>query len=205
MKKPLVIILSATALLALSTACIPKEERKPEEAYPRPKGEWPKPTEPPPASPVYHDVDEWIATEEDIARADRDHNTLLTQEIEEALTTKDLVRRENAFVYLVPELLQVEPQSLVALHAKLKAGPERDLLRQEMAQIWSSSNTVAAARWMRSLDDDELRRAALEALTTLAEHEPFKAISLADDLGLAKDEGVRKLLAPLRRIDRSAD
>lgn len=206
MKKSLVIILSATALLGLSTVCIPKEERKQEEGYPRPRGEWPKPTEPPPASPDYNDVeDEWIPTEEDIAREARDHNVLLTREVEESLTTKDPVRRENAFVYLVPELLQVEPQMLVTLHARLPAGPARDLLRREMAQIWSSSNPVAAARWMRALDDDEFRTAAIEALTTLAEHEPFTAISLADDLGLAKDAGVRKLLAPLRGMDRSAD
>src|SRR5689334_24617850 len=117
------------ALLSLGTACSSEVEG----TYKRPKV-WPKPTEPPPASPIYHDVDEWIPTEEDIEREARDHNALLTAEVEKALSTSDLVRRETVFVHIVPELLQVEPQRLIDLHAGLEPGPPRALLSAELAR-----------------------------------------------------------------------
>jgi hypothetical protein len=180
------------ALLAFGLACSAKEE-----GYPRPDV-WPRPTDPPPASPVYHDVEEPVPSEEDIARDAREHNEQMAQEIASALATKDAVRRETVFAYLLPELLQVEPQRLVDLHAGLEAGGARDLLRTEMAEQWSTSNPVAAARWMNSLEDDELRAAAMAALTGLAPREPQTALALAAQLGLEKEERFRKLLAPLR-------
>lgn len=193
MTKPPAILAVAFSLLCLSTACSPKEE-----GYPRPKV-WPKPTEPPPASPVYHDVKEWIPSEEDIAREAREHNVLLGEEVERALASPDLIRRETVFAHIVPELLQVEPQRLVDLHERLEPGASRDLLRTEIAQQWSGSDPAAAARWMKSLDEDEREAAAVSAVTSLAPLEPDVALALADDLGLAGAEPLRKLLGPLRK------
>jgi hypothetical protein len=193
MTKPSVTLAVALTLLCLSTACSPKEE-----GYPRPKI-WPKPTEPPPASPVYHDVEEWIPSEEDIAREASEHNALLAGEVERALTTRDLIRRETVFAHIVPELLQVEPRRLVDLHARLEPGAPRDLLRTEIAAQWSGSDPAAAARWMKSLDEDERHAAAVTAVTRLVPLEPDAALALAAELGLGDDEPLRKLLAPLRK------
>lgn len=192
-----------TLILALALLAIGAFVGAREEGYKRPDV-WPKPTDPPPASPIYHDVDEPVPSEEDIERAAREHNALMAQEIENALSTKDAVRRETVLTYLLPELLQVEPQRLIDLHATLKPGSARDLLRTEMAEQWASSNPVAAARWMNALEDDERLAAATTAVTRLAPVQPQAALSIAADLDLGKDPGIRKVLAPLRARDKPA-
>lgn len=189
----------AFASFSLSTACSSETDG----TYVRPKI-WPKPTEPEPASPIYHEVDEWIPSEEDIAREARDHNALLTEELARALSTKDLIRRETVFVHILPELLQVEPQRLVELHARLEPGDSRELLCTEMAEQWSSSDPVAAARWMKSLEKEERHSAAVAALTNLVSREPATALLLADALDLEKGDPVRRLLAPLNKPEREA-
>ncbi|HEX6637506.1 MAG TPA: hypothetical protein VF033_07600 [Steroidobacteraceae bacterium] len=189
----------AIALLSLGTACSSETDG----TYVRPKV-WPKPTEPEPASPVYHEVDEWIPSEEDIARSASEHNALLTEEVEQALSAKDAIRRETVFVHILPELLQVEPQRLVELHSRLEPGASRELLCTEMAEQWSSSDPVAAARWMKSLEKEERRSASVAALTNLAAREPETARLLADALDLERGDPVRKLLSPLSKPTRDA-
>jgi hypothetical protein len=191
MHKNFVTSLLALTLITLSTAC------SPEEGYKRPKV-WPKPTEPPPASPVYHDVDERVPTEEDIERAAGEYYAILEAELERALMGNDLVRRETMFVHILPELLQVEPERVVGLHARLKGEP-RQTLATEIAQLWASSDAPAAARWMRTLEDDERRSAAVAAVTTLAPWEPRAALQIADEFELGQEKALRELLAPLRR------
>lgn len=182
------------ALLSLGTACSSEVEG----TYKRPKI-WPKPTEPPPASPIYHDVKEWIPSEEDIEREARDHNALLTAEVAKALATTDLVRRETVFVHIVPELLQVEPQRLVDLHAGLEPGPQRELLRGELARQWTHSDAPGAIRWMNSLEGAERRDAAVAAVTSVAFHDPRMALALADEFQIEHEEPVRQLIVSLRR------
>ena len=183
----------AVVLMTLSAACSPDDG-----AYKRPKV-WPKPVDPPPASPIYHDVDEKVPGEEEIERAAAERPALLESEIERALKGDDLVRRETVMVYLLPELLQVEPQRLVALHARLGAGPERDRLGSEMAQYWAGSDAPAASRWIGTLEGAERRQAAAAAVDTLAAWEPRVALRLAEEFELG--EAVRKRLSAITPRD----
>ncbi|MES1262858.1 MAG: hypothetical protein ABUL69_00780, partial [Peristeroidobacter soli] len=178
----------------LGTACSSDVEG----TYQRPKI-WPKATEPPPASPIYHEIDEWIPSEDDIAREAADHNALLAAEVEKALSTTDIVRRETVFVHIVPELLQVEPQRLIDLHAGLEPGPQREMLRAEMAAQWTNSDPVTATRWMKSLESGERREAAVVAVTSLAFHDPRAALALADEFEIQHEEPVRRLMVSLRK------
>ena len=189
--KALTSIFAAT-LFTLGAAC------GSEDGYKRPKV-WPKPTEPPPASPIYHDVDEKILTEAEVDSATGEYYNILEAELERALMGDDLVRRETVFAHILPELLQVEPDRVVGMHARLKPGEPRRILSSEIAQQWASRDPPAAARWMRTLEGDERRSAAVAAVTTLAPWEPRAALRLADEFGLEKEEGLRKLLTSLRR------
>ena len=192
MRKNLITSLLALTLLTLSTAC------SPEEGYKRPKV-WPKPTEPPPASPIYHDVAEQMPSEEEIERAAVEYYAILEAELERGLLGNDLGRRETVFVHILPELLQVEPGRVTGMHARLKPGEPRRTLGVEIAQWWASSDPPAAARWIRTLDGDERRTAAVTAVTTLAPWEPRAALALADEFDLEAEETLRKLLVSLRR------
>jgi len=189
--KALTSILAAT-LFTLSAAC------SSEDGYKRPKV-WPKPTDPPPASPIYHDVAEKPLSEAEVDRAAGEYYSILETELERALMGGDLGRRETVFVHILPELLQVEPDRVVGMHARLKPGEPRTTLCSEIAQLWASSDPPAAARWMRTLEADERRSAAMTAVTTLAPWEPRAALRFADEFGLEKEEGLRKLLTSLRR------
>jgi hypothetical protein len=144
-------------------------------------------------------VDEWIPSEEDIEREARDHNALLTVEVEKALGTADIVRRETVFVHIVPELLQVEPQRLIDLHARLEPGRQREMLCAEIAGQWTNSDPAAAARWMKSLEGGERRHAAVAAVTSVAFHDPRAALAMADELGVQHEEPVRRLIVSIRK------
>jgi hypothetical protein len=155
-----------------------------------PRRVWPKPTPPPPASSIYHDLDETMPSEADIEREAREHPARLEEAIQDAVNSRDSQWREAAFVFLLPELLQVEPQRLVDLVARQKPGPGRDLLRTELAQHWIGSDARAAVAWMKSLDDAERKASALTALTTIAPVNPLQAIGIAleFDVGLRDGE-----------------
>lgn len=207
MRKNVIKSILALTLISLSTACSPAEERhqrpeegnqRPEEGYQRPKV-WPKPTEPPPASPIYHDVEEKIPTEEEVDREVAEYNQVLETELEGALLGNDSVRRETAIAHILPGLLQVEPKRVIDLHARLKPGEPRERLCTEIAQLWASSDQAAASNWMRTLEGEERRSAATAAVTTLASWEPGAALRIADEFDLEKDEALRNLLKPLRR------
>jgi hypothetical protein len=197
----------AALLLTLSMACSPQADVKgtpeSEGGYKRPKV-WPKPTEPPPASPIYHDVEGKVPTEEEIERAAGEHNAMLEAGIEGALLEGDLVTREIAFAQLLPELLQVEPQRLIALHARMKPGEPRDTLRQEMARYWASSDPAAASQWMKSLEGEERRSAVVAAVTTLAVWDPTTALSLVAEFDLESVREMRTLLAELKKASKDA-
>jgi hypothetical protein len=155
-----------------------------------PKRYWPKPTPPPPASNVYHDVKEAMPSEADIADEARKHPARLEEAIEDAITSADAEWREAAFVFLLPELLQVEPQRVVDLLARQKPGPARDLLRTEMAQYWIGSDAVAAVAWMKSLDEQDQRASALTAMTTIAPVSPLQAVGIALEFNVGLNDGV---------------
>ncbi|HUQ09114.1 MAG TPA: hypothetical protein VM146_02275 [Steroidobacteraceae bacterium] len=195
MPKTIVATLLATTLLLTSTACSPEDAaRHPEQGtYKRPKI-WPKPTEPEPASPIYHDVAEKVPSEEEIARDIGDHNAQLEAAVEGVLKGGDMLERETVFVYVLPELLQVEPQRLIDLHARLEPGEARTTLRNEIAQLWASKDPPAAAQWIKSLGEKEQHAAAVTAVTTIAAWDPRTATALAAEFDVARDDGIRKLL-----------
>ncbi len=181
MKQISAITLITATLVALGAACWIQARE--------PRRVWPKPTPPPPASPIYHDVEETMPTEADIEREAREHPARLEEAIQDAVNSRDSQWREAAFVFLLPELLQVEPQRLVDLVARQKPGPARDLLRTELTQSWIGSDARAAVAWIKSLDDVEQKASALTALNTVAPVDPLQAIALALEFDVGLRDG----------------
>jgi hypothetical protein len=183
-------VLTAVTLVALGAACGPNANEA--------KRRWPKPTPPPDASPIYHDVQERVPTEEEIERVAREHPARLESEIAGALVGNDAQRRETAFVFMLPELLQVEPRRLVDMHARLERGRARDELRTEITRLWIGRDAGAAVSWMKSLDDGERRAAAIVAATELAPYAPQEAMRLVEQFGLGREQQLRKVLSGLQ-------
>jgi hypothetical protein len=155
---------------------------------------WPKPTEPPPASPNYQDVKEDVPTEADIERTSQEYPLKAEQTIERALLSGNAQDREAAFAYLLPELMQMEPERVLGLLARLAPGPARDTLRMEIAQLWIHQDLAATERWLRSLAGVERRETSVAAVTSLAPFEPQQARALARELEVGSEERVRRLL-----------
>ncbi len=156
---------------------------------------WPKPTPPPPPSPIYHDLKEVMPTEEEIARAAEEHTARLQQEIEQALAKKDKDRIEAVFVFLLPELLQVEPARVVDMVAAQKPGESRDRLRDAVARQWVVMDVRSAMDWMKTLEDTDRRAAAKMALTNLRPIDPSQATLLAQELSVDTDEPMERVSA----------
>lgn len=155
---------------------------------------WPKPTDPPPASPNYTDVKEEVPSEADIERAAQEYPLKAEQTIERALLSGNDLDREAAFHYLLPELMQSEPERVLGLLARLEPGKARDILCREIAQLWIHQDTAATARWLKSLEGVERRETAVIAITSLAPFEPEQARALARELEIGSEERVRRLL-----------
>lgn len=168
-----------------------------EGTYERPKV-WPKATPPPDASPIYHDVKEHVPDESAIEDDAASYYGRMASEFAAALKSANAQKREAALVFLLPELLQVEPKRVVDLHEGLDAGATRDLLRTEVARLWASQDLPAAVAWMKSLEEKERRLAVYEAVDSLLAFEPGQAMNLVREFGLEKDDRLRKLLATLR-------
>jgi len=145
---------------------------------------WPKATPPPPPSPVYTQSRERAPDEEEIQRQAREHNARLESELELALLAKDAQRREAAFTFILPELVQVEPSRAVAMVARLEPGEARDTLRAELARQWIAKDADAAVRWMKTLPDAERRASAVTAIESILAHSPDEAAALADEFGI---------------------
>jgi len=193
MKPTSIITLVATTLAGVGMAFWlgANEARKP----------WPKPTPPPPASAVFLPSKEQAPSVEEIELAASSHNQQLELAIERSLVAKDPQQRETAFTFLLPELLQVEPKRVVALMAKLAPGEVRNLLRDGVARVWIQTNERAATDWMKSLDEAERSSAAKAAVATIASRDPTGAIELADELGVARDDGSLEHLVQLWAIE----
>ena len=162
---------------------------------------WPKPTPPPPASPVFLPSKEHALSVEEIERAASSHNQQLELAIERSLVAKDPQQRETAFTFLLPELLQFEPKRVVALVAKLAPGEVRNLLRDQVARVWIQTDERAAIDWMKSLDEAERNSAANTAVAEIASRNPAGAVELADELGVTRDDGSLEHLVQLWAIE----
>jgi hypothetical protein len=190
-KPPPLVTLFSALLVSLGTAHCADESAG---TYRRPK-QWPKPTDPPPASPVYHDVREPVPDEAELAQAASEHYAKLEREIAQALEASDSDRLEAVIVYLLPELLQVEPERVLNLLARSGPGARGELFRHEVARLWIAQDPAAATRWLKSLEGEQRRAAVLTAVTELAPHEPARALQLAREFALDKDESLRQLLS----------
>jgi len=193
MKPTSLVILIAVTLAGVGTAfwLSATEPRKP----------WPKPTPPPPASPVFVPAKEPAPTAEEIELAARSNNQQLELAIERSLVAKDPQQRETAFVFLLPELLQLEPTRVVAMVARQERGEIRDLLRDEVARVWIETDKRAAIGWMKSLDETERKSAANTAVASIAARDPAGAIALADELGVGGDDGSLAHLVQLWAVE----
>jgi len=159
---------------------------------------YPKAIPPPPASPRFMDLKEPAPDEQQIEAQAREHNALLERQIERALVTRDPQLREAVFTFLLPELLQVEPERVVAMVARQAPGEARDVLRDEVAQQWVSRDRDAAVHWMKSLGDDRERmHAAQLAVDSLAAIAPGDAIYVAQQFDLGMDNGYLERLVQL--------
>jgi hypothetical protein len=145
---------------------------------------WPKPTPPPPASQFFEDSPDRAQTVEEIDRDLREHNDRIEREIELAVVSHETARREAAFVFLLPELLQVAPDRVTAMVARQARGKARDTLRTELTRQWIATDASQAIAWIKSLDKEERRASATTAVTWMAPHDPDAAVKLANELGI---------------------
>jgi hypothetical protein len=122
------------------------------------------------------------------AAASHDRGRQLALEIESALVSNDLHRRETAFAALLPELLQAEPVRVVDMVARAPSGDARDTLRDEVARQWITRDTEAAVAWLQSLGEERAAVASI-AVRALAAVSPAQAIDVADRLGVGRDDG----------------
>lgn len=186
-----IVAVAAVALFAAIGTAWRLDAREPRKPYP-------KATPPPPASQVFKDLREPVPDERAIEARARDHNAQLEQQIERALVARDPQQRETVFTFLLPELLQVEPERVVAMVARQKPGEARDVLRDEVAQQWVTRDRDAAVRWMKSLEDPgERMHAAQVAVDSLAAIAPEQAIYVAHEFGLGLDNGYLEHLVQL--------
>lgn len=176
MKPTSIVTLVLATLLCVGSAVwlSASEKRKP----------YPKPTPPPPASPIYHPSPERAQTAEEIDRDLLEHDSRVEREIELALVSNDAQRREAAFTFLLPELIQVAPQRVIAMVARQEKGEARNTLRTEVTRQWIARDAREAIAWIKSLDDAERRASAITAVAWIAPHDPIAARKLADELGV---------------------
>ena len=110
--------------------------------------------------------------------------------IDRALVARDPRQRETAFTFLLPELLELQPERVIVMVAQQEPGETRDALRDEVVRQWIVRDRDAAIAWMGSLDDEAERQAsATLAMRTLAATSPAEAIEVADQFGIGRDDG----------------
>ena len=169
--------LALVALLGLgATFCTDASEKR---------RRYPKATPPPPPSPIYTESAEHAPSEEEISRMAASHNARLADELESALLSKDSRRREAAFVFILPELVQVDAQRVVEMVARQPTGEPRNTLRTELTRAWISRDPASATKWMKTLPQQERRASGAVAVDFLYPQSPKAAATLADELGMA--------------------
>ena len=155
------------------------------DASEKPRRHYPKATPPPPPSPIYTESSEPVQSEEEIARTAASHNAKLADELESALLSKDRGRREAAFVFILPELVQVDVGRVVDMVARQPKGEPRDTLRTEFTRAWIARDPAAATKWMKTLPHQERRASGAAAVDFIFPQSPDRAAALADELGMA--------------------
>jgi hypothetical protein len=124
------------------------------------------------------------------------HDDAVVAEIERALASRDFTRRETAFTFLLPELIQMAPARVEDLVARQAPGEARDLLVTEVARQWVSWDREAAMQWLASLNDAERRAGAAAAIRALTPWAPEEAIVVANELRTGLTESAPDNLLP---------
>jgi hypothetical protein len=180
MKPVSLISIMAASLLAIGSALWLHAREIPRTPGPK--------SQPPP--PMYASATQPVPSPGQIQHTEREHNAQLGLEIERALVSRDPQQRETAFNFLLPELLQAEPQRVTDLVARQEPGEARDLLRDEVARQWITRDRDGAIRWLKSFESTgEQQASARVAVQTLAATSPGEAIDVADQFGLGRDDG----------------
>jgi hypothetical protein len=114
----------------------------------------------------------------------------ITFAIERALVARDSRQRDTAFAFLLPELIELDPVRVAALVARQEPGETRDVLRDEVVRLWIVRDADAAIAWIGTLENAaELKASAATAMRTLAASSPARAIEVADQFGIGRDDG----------------
>lgn len=140
-----------------------------------------------PRSPAPSQVDAKPTRPGEAPTAERSRQLALG--IERALVASDPHQRETAFNLLLPELLEADPARVVGIVARQEPGEARDALRDEVTRQWIVRDRDAAIEWMRSLDEAERKESAYTAMRTLAASSPARALEVADEFGVGRDDG----------------
>ena len=151
----------------------------------KPKRHYPKATPPPPPSPIYTESKEHVPGEKEIAEMASSHYARLESELESAVISRDRDRREAAFVFILPELVQVEALRVAEMLERIPKGEPRETLRKELTRSWVAQDPPSAIRWMKTLPDHERRASAAVAVDELIAYSPSLAADLAEDLGMS--------------------
>jgi len=154
---------------------------------------WPKATPPPPPSPNYQTSPDAAPDQAEIEAEARTHNRRIALVIERALLFGSGQDREAAFTFLMPELLQLEPQLATDMFDAQEPGMARDVLRTELARQWVSRDPDAAVAWMKSLDEPERHASAAAAVRTIGPVDPVRAIAIARELGIGDDPYLERI------------
>ena len=138
------------------------------------------------------------ATSAELSDADRVRIQQIALGIERALVARDSRQRETAFAFLLPELIELQSERVVAMVARQEPGETRDLLRDEVVRQWIVRDRDAAIAWMGSLENEVEREAsATLAMRTLAATSPAEAIEVADQFGVGRDDGTLEHLVQI--------
>jgi hypothetical protein len=186
MRRPSFTTFAAVTTLALAAAFGGAYTLHADEA-PAKRRPWPKPTPPPPPSPIYIASQEAVPDAAEIAAEAQTHNRRTALDLERALHAGEMHGREAAFTFLMPELIQLEPQLLVDMVAAQKPGEARDTLRTELARQWVVRDPDAAVAWMKTLRDDERHASAAAAVRAIGPAWPERTLAIADELGIGRD------------------
>ena len=97
---------------------------------------------------------------------------------------KAIASREQFDRNLGP-LVELDPAAAAALLARIEPGPSRDEYLLRLPQLWAARDAKAALAWASSLEDQNERTSAIQAVCLqIAQHDPQAAIQTMESVQL---------------------
>lgn len=150
----------------------------------------PESASPPPAEASFAASAARATTPAEFRDAPPTRNEQIALAIERALVARNPHQRETAFAFLVPELIELDPDRIVAMVARQEQGETRIALRDEVVRAWIVRDRAAAVEWLSTFEDEGERKAcAMIAMRTLAASSPPLAIEVADQFAIGRGDG----------------